>query len=78
MKDTEEVKSQVLQALKHDEAEDGLFFRNFFHLHEVDEREPVRASETQLLEALKELVTEGKVKIDDSGDELVFKLASCQ
>ena len=70
------VREQVLEALRHEEAEDGLYFRNFFHLHEVDERKPVVASERELMQALEDLVREGKVKVDESGEEPVFLLAA--
>ena len=70
------VREQVLEALRHEEAEDGLYFRNFCHLHEVDERKPVVASERELMQALEDLVREGKVKVDESGEEPVFLLTA--
>ena len=39
------IKAQILQALAHPEAEEGLYFRNFVHLHEEDEREAVEGDE---------------------------------
>ena len=71
-----QVKSQILQALRHPEAEEGLYFRNFYHLHEEDERPAVQAEEADILDALKELVGAGQVKLDESGPEAVFSLAN--
>ncbi len=70
-----DVKSQILEALRHPEAEEGLYFRNFYHLHEEDERPAVQAEEADILDALRELVGAGKVKLDESGPEAVFTLA---
>lgn len=68
------IKEQILHALMHPEAEEGLYFRNFYHLHEADERDPVEGDEVSILDALKELIHEGQVVADDSGEELVFSL----
>lgn len=70
-----EVKSQILEALRHPEAEEGLYFRNFYHLHEEDERPAVQAEESDILDALRELVGAGKVVLDETGPEAVFSLA---
>ncbi len=69
------VKDQILLALRHPEAEEGLYFRNFYHLHEEDERPAVQADEVEILDALKELVTSGDVVLDETGPEAVFSLA---
>ena len=68
------VKHQILRALEHSEAEEGLYFRNFTLLHEEDQRPAVLADEVQILDALKELIQEGKVRMDDSGKEVIFFL----
>ena len=70
----EGVKSQIIKALEHPEAEEGLYFRNLWFLHEEDERPPVVADEVQILDALRELMDEGKVLMDDSGEEAIFQL----
>lgn len=69
------VKDQILTALRHPEAEEGLYFRNFYHLHEEDERPAVHADEVVILDALKELVMSGDVVLDESGPEAIFSLA---
>jgi hypothetical protein len=71
---TTDVRSQILSALSHPEAEEGLYFRNFYHLHEEDERPAVVADQLSILDALKDLIAEGSVKIDESGPEAVFML----
>lgn len=71
---TDAIKQHILAALKHPEAEDGLYFRNFYFLHEEDEREAVPGSEYQILNALRELISEGQVVTDESGEEVVFFL----
>ena len=70
-----EIKKDILSALAHPEADEGLYFRNFQNLHEEDERPIVRGTQKQALDALKELIEEGKVIVDDSFDELIFKLS---
>lgn len=69
------VKDQILIVLQHPEADEGLFFRNFAELHEEDERPAVEASEVAILDALRELIEEGKVRIDETGEEVVFHCA---
>lgn len=75
-KDLKKIKYQILEALQHPEAEEGLYFRNFYHLHEEDERTAVEADEVSILDALRELMEEGKVQMDESGSEAVFQLAT--
>ncbi|MBX7144005.1 MAG: hypothetical protein K1X79_06100 [Oligoflexia bacterium] len=70
----EKVKGQILAALSHPEAEEGLYFRNFYHLHEEDERPQVCAEQIAILDALKELIADGKVRLDETGDEAIFFL----
>lgn len=74
----EKVKAQILTALQHPEAEDGLYFRNFYHLHEEDERPAVQAGEAEILDALRELIDSGDVVLDETGPEAVFSLPQRQ
>ena len=69
------LKQQIMEILKHPEAEEGLYFRNFFLLHEEDERPAVDAEESDILDALNELVSEGKVRLEETGGEVIFQLA---
>ncbi|RMG44131.1 MAG: hypothetical protein D6719_02405 [Candidatus Dadabacteria bacterium] len=70
--DREKIKAQILKALHHPEADEGLYFRNFVHLHEEDERIAVEGAKIDVLDALNELIREGKVVIDDNAEEVVF------
>lgn len=70
------IKEQIIEALNHPEAQDGLYFRNFFHLHEEDERIIVEGQQVEILEALKELLSEGKVSMSEEGEEAIFTLAA--
>ncbi len=72
--DKSSVKEQIVAALEHPEAEEGLYFRNFFHLHEEDERPAVMADQVDVLDALKELIAEGRVVMEEAEDEAVFRL----
>lgn len=68
------IKAQIMSALSHPEAQEGLYFRNLYHHHEEDERECVQGDEVEILDALRELMSEGKVVMDDSGKEVIFAL----
>ena len=68
------IKHQILEALAHPEADEGLYLRNFCNLHETDERTAVEADETILLLALEELVSSGEVKTEKDGEDLIFIL----
>ncbi len=73
----EEIKTQILAVLDHPEAEDGLYLENLLAVHEEEEREAVRGSEREGLEALQELVDSGKVVVEygDAGPEKpIFRL----
>ena len=69
------VKEQVLQALRHPEADEGLYLRNLRTLHEEDQRPAVNAGEDEIISALNELVAEGLVHIDESSGQVVFQIA---
>lgn len=69
-----QVKQSILDALSHAEAEDGLYLRNFWHLHEEDERPKVQASMPEIISALNQLVREGQVSIDYDQLDVVFRL----
>lgn len=71
----DKIKAQVLKALHHPEAGDGLYFRNFFRLHEEDERVGVDAERAEILAALNELISEGEVQMDGDGQEVIYQLS---
>lgn len=68
------IKAQILAALSHPEAEEGLYFDNLFSLHEEDERTAVSGDQVEILDAITELIREGKVIADESGKDVVFLL----
>ena len=69
-----EIKQTLIKALTHQEAEDGLYFRNFFNMHEADERPMVKASKEDISKALTELIRENKVKLSNFDDDVIFML----
>ena len=69
-----EIKRQIIAALTHPEAQDGLYFRNLYHLHEEDQRDAVEGAQVAILDALRDLIDEGKVLMDESGEEVIFFL----
>lgn len=66
------IKAQILEALNHPEAEEGLYFRNFTNLHEEDERQIIEGDELEILDALRELIDEERVRVDETGKEVIF------
>ena len=73
-----EIKEDIVSALSHPEASDGLYFRNFSNLHEEDERPAVRGSQVEILDALKLLLEEGTVTLQEGDVEAVFHLSKSQ
>jgi hypothetical protein len=70
------IKFQIMAALSHPEAQDGLYFRNLYYLHEEDQRDAVEGSQLEILDALKELMAEDQIIMNDEGEEAIFFLAS--
>jgi hypothetical protein len=66
------IKHEILEALSHPEAQDGLYFRNLYHLHEEDQRDAVSGSQVEILDALKELLHEGHIVMSEGGEEAIF------
>ena len=74
--DLKEIKKTILEVLAHPEASDGLYFRNFYNLHEEDERPVVSGTQEEILEAISALIREGEIVADESGEEVIFFLNS--
>ena len=72
--DKEQIKAEILLALAHPEAEEGLYIDNLIMLHEEDERPKVSGAREEILDALKDLVREGKVVTQGSGRDTIFCL----
>ncbi|MFN8391936.1 MAG: hypothetical protein U0136_16725 [Bdellovibrionota bacterium] len=68
------IKKQIISALEHPEAEDGLYFGNLTQLYEEEERPPVVGKDEDILEALKELISEGRVSTSEGEAGVIFIL----
>jgi hypothetical protein len=71
---TVDIKREILAALSHPEAEDGLYFNNLIIVHEEEERPIVRGEESEVVQALHELVKAGTVVTTGQGQETIYKL----
>ena len=58
----------------HHGKEEGLYFDNFSIVHEDEERPVVEGAQEDVLAALKELIDEGRVVVNDTQAEPVFLL----
>lgn len=74
MKNINDIKKQIIKALSHEEAEEGLYLQNFYEHSEEDERPIVKAKEEDIIEALNILIKEGKVRVDEFSDKITFNL----
>ena len=68
----EKIKSEILAALDHPEAEDGLYFTNLTQLYEEEERPQVNGADADIMEALKELIQDGEVFTATGEAGLIF------
>ncbi len=69
------IKREILAALRHPEAEDGLYFNNLTELYEEEERPPVIGEDVEILDALKALIDEGLVTTTDGEAGTIFLLS---
>lgn len=72
------IREQILAALSHPEAEDGLYFNNLIVVHEEEERPIVEGDEGAIRAVLAHLVDEGLVSTQGEGDQTIFQLLSPQ
>lgn len=68
------IKKEILAALSHPEAEDGLYFNNLIVVHEEEERPIVRGEESEIMLVLRQLVSSGEVETSGAGQETIYKL----
>jgi hypothetical protein len=68
------IKDQIVAALSHPEAEDGLYFNNLIVVHEEEERPIVQGEEAEIRRVLSQLVKERVVVTSGSGDGEIFRL----
>jgi hypothetical protein len=77
MKDVQAlIKKQIIAALSHVEAEEGLYFNNLIVVHEEEERPIVAGDEVDVRKTLAAMITEGSVVCEGSGDTAVYRLAA--
>lgn len=69
------IRDQIVAALRHPEAEDGLYFNNLIVVHEEEERPIVEGDEEAIKKALREMVREGILKSSGEGAQEIFRLA---
>lgn len=74
MDELQRVKQEVVEALRHEEADEGLYFSNLYELHEEDERCAVSGDVAVIEQAVKELVSEGRITIRDDEGAVVLTL----
>jgi hypothetical protein len=68
------IKKQILAALSHPEAEDGLYFNNLIIVHEEEERPIVQGEESAVRAALQELLKDGVIRSAGEGEQEIFSL----
>lgn len=68
------IRKQIIAALSHPEAEDGLYFNNLIVVHEEEERPIVEGEESAVREVLHKMVQEGVVTSTGEGAQQIFKL----
>lgn len=70
------IKKQILAALSHVEGEDGLYLNNLLVVHEEEERPVVSGTEAEVKAALSDLVRDGLVEAEGSGDLIIYTIAN--
>jgi hypothetical protein len=68
------IREQILAALSHPEAEDGLYFNNLIVVHEEEERPIVEGDEGVILQTLDDMVLEGTLSVTGEGAQRIYML----
>ena len=68
------IKQEILSALSHVEAEDGLYFNNLIVVHEDEERQIVSGDEQEVQAALKELLAEQMIRSEAGNGNEIYHL----
>jgi hypothetical protein len=71
----ETIREQILAALKHSEAEDGLYFNNLIVVHEEEERPIVEGAEADVQKVLDAMVEAGELSVVGEGSQKIYSLA---
>ena len=69
------IKKQILEALQHSEAEDGLYLNNLLIVHEEEDRPIVVGEEQDVMKALHELVSAGDISVVGQGESAIYSIA---
>jgi hypothetical protein len=70
------IRSQIIAALSHQEAEDGLYFNNLIVVHEEEERPIVEGEESQIMSELELMVAEGAITASGEGAQRIYQLGN--
>ena len=70
------IRDQIVAALSHPEAEDGLYFNNLIVVHEEEERPIVEGDETVILQVLEDMRSEGLICVSGDGNQRIYALVT--
>ena len=70
------IRQQIVAALRHPEAEDGLYFNNLIVVHEEEERPIVEGEEGDIRSVLQTMIREGVVTSSGEGAQEIFVLVA--
>jgi hypothetical protein len=70
------IRDQIVAALSHHEAEDGLYFNNLIVVHEEEERPIVEGDETAILQVLEDMRSEGLICVSGDGNQRIYALVT--
>jgi hypothetical protein len=70
------IRKQILAALSHPEAEDGLYLNNLIVVHEEEERPLVEGEEADVLRILNKMVADGDISATGEGSQRIFSLVT--
>ena len=69
------IRQQIIAALRHPEAEDGLYFNNLIVVHEEEERPIVEGDEGEIRAVLHAMIKDGVVTSSGEGAQEIFVLS---
>jgi hypothetical protein len=70
------IRDQIVAALSHPEAEDGLYFNNLIVVHDEEERPIVEGDETAILQVLEDMRSEGLICVSGDGNQRIYALVT--
>jgi hypothetical protein len=72
--ENQSIRKQILAALSHPEAEDGLYFNNLIVVHEEEERPIVEGDEAVIRATLQQMIQEGVLRSQGEGNQEIFEI----